>query len=634
MNIELLKYVPMLDEVNTRVFSSDEIRDAYFKTLVNIETTYYPPYYSNKISLSIDDFNIYDESRPCNYLRIKYYNMYYYYFIDSIEYVNENVYNIYITMDTFMTFQCHLNLEDIVLQRTFINRWNNNSINRDYIRENVSKGTFKLIDRVKPDLSSSTDETTYTLVLKSTKDYTSGYVNQATRYMGKGLYYSPQSVYYYFLPLTDNIITSNKFKVTDDDDDRGIYYEYEFHLTLNSIISKVETIECYLVPFNLFKDYFRITGTIMHYRSSRAVNHVTTSLGSENMFLFYINEYVAPVSSYTYITEVDFKKNTAKDTLFDKNLVPCLFDNNYMRISFGDRNNQCTDLIEYYTDVTFSFTYQPLITGERMYYPHTDTYYQSTMATDKLLLNLIKDNWNEYNAYNATSIGMALGSYALRAFSFGYGGVEEFNIARDAKIDALNKEIFNIATDRHYQDKRYNLPTLNTKGVNRVSKLYENINDLENSSAKFGSSRNAGGFGSSLIGTATAEYNAWLAPNTVKTNYSVDSSLVSKAFDITYSSYQVEDIEQVAQYYHRYGYLVNKYLNNMTFNELAKKYDTRYYYNYIQLSSVIVKPLDKMISIDLLDDIKHRLLVGIRYWDINNSETPTYEYDNVERSNL
>lgn len=646
MNIELINtFGNEIDRVNTYHFISDTEKDNYFTSVYNviINTSYYPPYYTNRIKLSTDDYDIFKGNalHIYKYLRFKFNGKYYYYFIDRINYISEYVYELVITMDTYITYMNDVEVTDICIERKFIDRWNSDdTINRKYLRENVSKANFKLLDKNIQDYRTSNDATSGVIVFKCSERLdTSGCFNTLFRYSSIGTKYSPNCYYFYYLPFNDDIITENEFTVQTYDTDKKVwndtYKSKEFHLTLTEIIALNQVVEAYIVPFNPFREYFSIVGTKIrlsanYYKSGNVIG-IDNDHGLKNVNSFVIGLKIHSVlcNYFTSNYTMPFETNKNNNTLFDKKYIPCLMDSNYYRVSFGERNKQCTENIEYLTNQNLKFYYEPHADGSRMYIPNTDFYYQSMFAEDKFHLPLTHNEWNNYNCYNASSIGMAMGNYVLRCFSFGYG--------TNSNLNALSNEttarIEGIYDTPKYLDKRYNYPHLNTRGGGMVSSLLteeEESYRRANVQAVNQGIANTG----SLVGTATQEWNAWLAPNTVRQNFDIDSKITSKAMEISLQTYCVEDIEQVAQFYHRNGYLVNEWISDSKLlEELISYVSTRHYYNVIKLASCELHPFNYTISEDILFDIKNRLMNGLRIWNTQVTMLD-YSYDNVEEKYL
>lgn len=650
MNIELID--TDVSRTNTYYFPTDTDKDNFFSKSVyrTIETSYYPPYYTNRIKLSIEDFNIFSSVsfNYVRYLRISYSGKYYYYFIDSIDYVNEDVYELSIAMDTYMTFMNNITLDDICIQRKFIDRYNTDgSINRNYLRENVSSSIMKLSKRDIKSFITSNDATEGVIVFKCSDhlDKAETCLQTVFRYGALGKFV-PTNFYYYALPYSQSIMSSNTFNVQQYTGStwENIYSNKEFHMTLNYISSRPEVVEAYMIHGNVFRQFFSVIGTNIRLSAQAQKEGTIVPLnntdiktnGSDTVntvvFLLGFKTHTLIANAFSFTEILQYEENKNKDTKFDKKYLPVLMDSNYYRVSFGDRNTQCTDLIEYRKSPSLTLYYEPHIDGTRFYQINTDDYYQSMVASDKFYLPLLRDEWLNYNAYNSAAIGCALGSYALSAFGFAYGTGKV--LGRSPM--SLEEEMMETYDYSQFLDNRYKAKNiLNKAGVRRIGQYERAIQDAaqERSRATANASNRAVGSVGNLVGTAQQEYNAFLAPVGVRANYDVDSIFMGKAMEISFSLYCVEDIEQVAQYYHHNGYLVNEWLpERKTMKQLVDYISTRYYFNILKLSSCDIKGYSLTLTGDICDDLAIRLQSGLRIW--NNSLDVTafedYTYDNVE----
>lgn len=639
--IELLRIPEGYNEDNIYNFPSSDARDRFFDKYVikTIEDSYYPPYYRNTINLSTDDFDIYGAS--FNYVRISTGLQHFYYFVRDIQYVNQTLYKAYLEMDTITTYLFDIELSDVCISRKFIDRYNaDGTINRNYLRENVSTAIMKQIKREYLTTTTDNDQTKGLIVIKlSDTPYKKGYTDfcklQNFRYLSR-FEFVPQNGYYCILPFNDAILTENEFNVIarqgHQEVDKG---HFEFHMSLSELSKATKVTEMYIIPGNPLKNYIFTQGNKIFYHNdastNRPIDRVTNNdcdiVTNANSCCFILTDFTIIPNTFEFRKSIGFTIQNKKEIAFNKMFVPCLLDSNYYRISFGERNYQTTDLLEYANKDVFTLTYQGMIDGTRFYFVGSDTYYTSVLADSKYLMTLYTSEWNNYNAYNKASIGMAMGNYALSCFGFGYGT----NSSLKSTYAGNQPLIDTIYSTPMYLDKRYKSPMLNTKGAALMDNLTPGEANAMRSS-KVSASNKAIGEASSLVHTATQEYNAWLAPNSVRASYDLDNVFVSRCEDLVYVLYQVEDIEQVAQYYHRNGYLVNEYYNepSMLFS-LIDYVRNRYYFNILKLATCNVDFLSCTTGEDIKEDIEYRLNMGIRIWNYEVNDIGNYSYDNVER---
>lgn len=641
--IELLRIPEGYNENNIYNFPDAGAREKYFDKYViqTIADSFYPPYYKNAINLSTDDFDVY--GKCFNYVRISNETQVYYYFVRDIKYVNQTLYTAYIEMDTITTFLFDIELSDVCIARKFIDRYKaDGTINRNYLRENVSIGLMKQIQREYLTTTTANDQTKGLIILKLSdtpykKEVGDKCNLQSIRYLSRQEFV-PQNGYYCVIPFNDAIITENNFeviKINDDDNKQSSRGTYEFHRTLHDVSQATKVSEMYIVQGNPLTDIIYTIGNHVYYHTSDTNFRPLDTIDNNNSELaqnihtvvFCLTDFVIRPKEFTFRKSIGFTLQNKKEITFNKMFLPCLLDSNYYRVSFGERNYQTTDLIEYSDKDLFVFNYQPMIDGTRFYSVGVDNYYTSVLADNKYLMSLYTSEWNNYNAYHSSAIRMAMLNYGLQCFAFGIGADNSFKSTYGGNQQLIDT----IYSTPMYLDKRHKSPTLNTKGA----ALMDYITPGEGSTKqnlKVSSTKMAIGEGSSLITTATQEYNAWLAPNSVRASYDLDNVFVSRCEDLVYVLYQVEDIEQVAQYYHRNGYLVNEYYNEpCMLLSLINYVENRYYFNILKLANCNVDLLLFTAGEDIKEDIEYRLNIGIRIWNYNVNDIGNYSYDNVER---
>ena len=137
-----LYYVEGISDVDTPFFSSKAEQSEYFskKLVKTLSSSYYPPYYRNKIKFCSDDLTF---DTRVNYLSLDTAERKYYYFITSGMYISDGILELSISMDVIQTYLFDFEIRNCVIERKFINRYNSGGdFNRAYIRENVSNGQY------------------------------------------------------------------------------------------------------------------------------------------------------------------------------------------------------------------------------------------------------------------------------------------------------------------------------------------------------------------------------------------------------------------------------------------------------------------------------------------------------------
>ena len=186
-----LIYIRGISAYDTPYFSSKLEQYDFFDDINGVEIdAYYPPHYTNTIKLDRDDV---DDISRYNYLILYFNNKNYFYFLDSINYINEDVYEVKIVMDTIQTYMFDIVWNESLVSRKSIKRWNGNEINRDYIRENLSQTSKKLFNY-------ESIECEDFFILQSSYNYTLD-SNATTLKTKANNSYSANGCYYYLLPI-------------------------------------------------------------------------------------------------------------------------------------------------------------------------------------------------------------------------------------------------------------------------------------------------------------------------------------------------------------------------------------------------------------------------------------------------
>ena len=139
-----LYYIEGITPTDEPVFDSIDNQVKFFSNHVvsSIDSGFYPPHYQNEIKLQINDEI--DITKSINYLSLEFVNKVYYYFIDSVEYVSEDVISLGITMDVIQTYMFDTQFINSQISRNSISRRTaDGRINRNYIRENLSNGIME-----------------------------------------------------------------------------------------------------------------------------------------------------------------------------------------------------------------------------------------------------------------------------------------------------------------------------------------------------------------------------------------------------------------------------------------------------------------------------------------------------------
>lgn len=336
-----LYYVRGLNRVDTPLFVNYNQRSTYFATRlvdsinpsVDDNDFYYPPKYEDNITLTYDEIG----DKEFNYLSLTFRNKEFFYFVDRIEYINEEVVSVQITLDTLVTYMPDIVINTGIIKRRCIKRWNTNgTINRDYIRENISEGVFKV--HTYAEHTTNTDGYIVATCTKKPEGTTiTGYVDS---YRNPDInIVVPMSTFVYVHPTTGSYL--NK-------------------IGLMARIPETENI--YYLPFNPF-----------YSTPSTEVTIDIEGFSPDNVTMKWSSDYRLNIKSHTIFKDF-FTQNVDRARPFDWQYCPQLMDENYLDIGYGERDIMAHFPL-YETDLPtlYGKYYADLLSGRRYYYITPDT---------------------------------------------------------------------------------------------------------------------------------------------------------------------------------------------------------------------------------------------------------------------
>lgn len=656
-----LYFVSGINRVDTLYFSNLTEQNSYYdsKLITRIEDfSFYPPHYRNTIRLTTDDINF---NSKINYLSLVYNDKRYYYFIDNIEYVSEDIVSFDITMDVIQTYQFDINFINYDVKRRTIDRWKKVGtttqfeINRDYVRENLSEGVF-FQERYK-ELSSPLNyiilDVVSTEFIANKPSIVGAWYPYLPRFrsLGLSMIYTTEAEYRYFsdgyfhsyviLPLknvnvkyTGNFINARAEIINDYD---GISYNFGRYMTMIDTIAKMPSV----VSINLMPAYSVLDGlSITTIGSDMTVNVsgnelIITSFDIEPSETGLLTGYLVlpystfdrtldnPASATTIhcsynIYTLTLSTNRNRKVNYNDRFIPQLIDENYINIEYGERISTTTFPLHELT-IPSSLVLLGLYlinNGNRAYiigvpslwtegdFSSLDRYRTCVVVPTTESLAVKNDAWAQYLAQNRATLTTGM------AYTF-------FDRATNLIMDDLS-----IKRPKQMIDRRFKKPTLNKAGVKYFSELAET---------------NVQGY-RSMLGEAydyhVNKENLRQTPNTItQGNNAIDDLLIYSNY-IYYAINKVRDYSHVGELMEEYGFKVSEhYGSNNPFDTL----NTRLYYNYFELENV-------NITLNILNDettlalIIDRLNNGLRLWNVNECETDNLEignlfvYDNVEKS--
>lgn len=665
-------YIEGINRENTLDFDSVDIsgaREHYFSRLPTtkmITEAFYPPYYRNSIKVDRNDI---DFTSKINYMYFEFDGRNYYYFIKDIEYINEDVIQINVEMDTIVTYCDVMRVHGGLINRRFINRFNESKINRNYIRENLSEGNFLIDDKeifnlMNYDNANSNSVIIGYFVIKLTDDpwydiknsHNNKYSipNKEKSNIIQSWYYD--QYFYYLIPDLGPYNSIDVVWINDEDGSEinkvgGIgspKSSIEKTLSIFSKYSASNVSSIIYVPIDLIPNIIKcstedIANKRIHITNSKIVRRFskylddTTSSPEFNCVCCAFNsynfevvqgsypEYVetnlsSELASYYKFFDAPYVKNSLLNVKYNSFFMPVMLDNNYWYFTFGtDEYFSSVDLFKVkdakiYCNVTYTLQGN-MITSIDINENTTDKIKYNTIAMSDNVntLDLLTDKWQDYVTYNKYSITGALAKTAL-------------NLGITLATEGMNTAAY---TALYSTNRTKKLGLLSKKAQRQIAftKSRENINDVK----ALGNSTD------DIISLSTQVGNLKASPAKGVT-LGLSSSILSGVSYPALIKYKVQDYEQVAQYYHRYGYRVDEYVDNV--DNIFAYCRNRYYFNYIKFIDCDID-LTTLCANSIIEDIEQRFSDGIRYWRIHDLFTATpktyigdYQYDNVELDNL
>lgn len=610
-----------------------------------VDTGFYPPHYANKIKLSIDDFNL---KKQVNYLSLDYNNKIYYYFIDSINYINEEIYELNVVMDTIQTYMFNIHCENALMERMSISRWyNDGRINRNYIRENIGEETFK------------GEEVNLEEKLSGLTIHIALYGEQQISTSGNKIWGDVHTMLYsgdfehidsviglVYIAKDDfdnaNANTSNKnyhkliLRQVNDVHEKTYKKEYvdndaKSDLDVNNTEYKYATdsnvYAIYKVPIEFLGIRMTTTADAIYYNADIQYCWLIEREAT-NEFLGYkwglcLTKYFNKTIINNISSKLDFRKNALNRTTFKYSYCPVLLDTNYTRISFGDMQVQSEYPLEYLESLNLNACVNfDMLAGSFRYhlvepnaininYGTIDIYDTMVFSNIPIDMSRLTNYYAEYDKAN-------------KARTLGYAGSIITSTLSGLPSTSTTTESSKVVRKKRTKGR---LRTMASKSTNKES-TYTASNDYGIISSILGST----------IDFAVTEANKYLEPNTLK--YSSNSSQ-TYAYDMNQLHLKIfrkVGYEGIAKYFESVGYKVNEWYDNLKIFNNESPISIRYYFNVIKTQDMNIDLHGCPSDNETIDNILQRFYDGIRLWRVDNEANlygkmgqPTL-YDNVERS--
>ena len=616
-----LYYVRGINRTDTPYFNTLVEQENYFnEKLISSIDAIYPPHYQNTIQFSNEDL---DFNTQCNYISLDFNGKTYYYFIDDMEYLAEDLIRITITMDTFQTYMFDIDYHNARLQRETIRRWNSDgTINRNYIRENYGSNLFQLDTYKEIEKNNGLDELVFYVGMRPPIDnfiYSEGIVT-TTQYKDKSIsnflicefmFFPKDFLEDYFSPSGNKRVTFNLYNDTGVTPYKTYSLSEAYNTFVNEVIEGADTYQAFLIKDLNIKD-ISVNKVINTDEQGEYITYDIRFLGKfdfkyDDNFkgliqLFYYEEDDTPIN-----VKLPFIKNDYLGNAFQVKYIPQLIDENYINFRYGERLETTTfPLSKLETRDLYLYKYIDIFSNSRSYWCSNsndgkDKYLTIINVDTKEYLTLKQVAWQDYLANNigTLTIGTALSS--VSSFMPIVSG--SFSLYKGANI------LQNVKR-RQYAGRL-------TKGMVRgYEAQIQGINDISSSVSDLGN-----GLGSVL--------NNAFKPDKVKQGNNCTTDYITNGLQEIYFIEYVTNIQGVASVYESIGYSVDEYIYGSPIR------NNRQIYNYLECSEIDLE-ITMLCSDSIISDIENRFLQGLRLWNITTMNSLDLQlgdvcvYDNLE----
>ena len=652
-----LYYIEGISRIDTPYFATKTIQASLQKQeeffdnhLVHqVELGYYPPHYRNTIRFDSDDLVL---NETVNYISLDYRDKRYYYFIDNINYISEDILEIEITMDVIQTYMFDIYIANGIIERKFINRWVHPTttstdwiINRDYVRENVSNNEF--VFNSNEVLNGDTKK--WWVFAPCTK-----YINLSERTMkiqydhnlpglGSNSYFTSSYPTFVF-PWYDCKYTGDVYFESNSGELGGHSSVTNVNPGISESLAKFTSmntiVDMYICPFefndNLYIDGY---GYLIVDSSNYLVMQYTMQVGSGSYHKYAIAPWTSGTSSIGFVNTLymNVKKYskgvlpqsptrvTTINTSFNVYNITQMLDENYIQFTYGSIASYTSiPLFELRTNNVDLYAGFNPSDGTRLSWitraydnTYEDKYNTVTLDSNILHFDLKNDPWVNYVSANRARW---VGAYAKTAVDIFTKGMSKGLTNKFAKQDMTS-----ILSNPKSFDKRYKLPHLRKKPQLQMTGLQCQVesNNMDTAMSAVSS------FGNNVVEQYIQDYNVKCQPPTAKQIANVSDIGAKGAFLMVHKEL-VNDFSQCANYYHRNAFLVNEYIDAKA--DIFGYIQNRYFFNVLKMQVPNVHLHNVIEDDDSVDAIKDRLLDGVRLWNVNNTGVVIGDFskDNVE----
>lgn len=624
-----LYYVEGISLLDTPYFSNINEQEEYFENkLVKTiqDNSFYPPYYRNQISIDSEDATFLTQF---NYVSLEYQNKIYYYFIEGINYDNEDLITLNILMDTIQTYMFNIIYQNYELSKKSIKRWIDNKINRDYIRENYSKGHSIVWKYDKENIDNNKQIIIVQCIqgLEDNDNAIPPIFNINDKLVGDNLVY-------YVLPSPNAIQDNDKITINN----RPPLTSAELRNFINKVSQQPKVLNMIYAPYNYFENNssnvtIENDVKILHINIPNVEAPISESDFFHDTCGIKLNN-VEPIKLIHNITQEFlsdkqgiYRINNKLNEPFKLFYIPQLIDENYMQVLYGERLHQTTyPLSKLFEPMLYKRSIQDYMSGTRIYDLLNDInnedVYLTRINVDTLETYALKnDAWQSYLSQNKATLTTGKTVARQQALFNALGGMIG---AAPRKIQTGWKTTYNYSTIDRQPTSKVSKPTYGMGGgstIGAASALAEGIWDLYSIDREY------------QITRENLEYT----PDTLKSANELTSDLISETTEIITIIQYVSDFEDIGRILEGAGYNVHE---TYSYQDIFNISNIRYYYNVIQCSNINIT-LNMLNDEETLLTIKQRFLNGIRYWNYDSNTKDTYlplgkicYYDNVEKDNI
>lgn len=632
-----LMYVKNISRLDTWKFENLSEQTSYFNNLTGLTIDdYFPPFFSQSLRLSLDDLINVQNSTHYNYLQLTFNNKEYYYFVREIKYINENLISIDLDMDTIQTFYFDINFKHSTLDRRSIKRKlskNSHYINRNYIRENLSKGEF-----VKTQYE---EYNRYNYIMVTTRQSMSHSIDYARRSLITDGYDLTNGLYRYLLllPKMPNDFI-NTYKLRYPNSNNG-YDEIDFTLaSLRQCINKLQQDEN--IVDMIFINNSKFLDKSLHRLDTHlnqiyyiTINPDTTkigvSLGDSSLdvdgtnYSFVpcvtINDYDNVLTSkdiiVNNITLTNNYTNGSLEEPFNIKYIPALLDENYIYVKYGEKMQHTTyPLYKLQQDILKFGERYDFASFSRLYIINDNEYGDNDVYSTRIVVNSLEnmdrytDAWIQYQSTNYATLKSGFKNNLALEISGGLlGGVSS------GRMSQGNASVGTSSSVPMFWGSTYGGGTKTTIEDPRLTVAKTGISALK-----------------TINNFVTMKDNLQHTPDKRNQGNQYSSDTIGKFTTVFYEVECVKDIEAVAKKLEWFGYKVNECFTDTNLLIDSELYQ-RYYYNIIKCSDLSIVLNFFIQDENIISDIESRFIDGLRIWEKSNNDylCDNLKYDNVEK---